>query len=74
VHAEALAIIVVVTADFVFNSWDLEILPYYSIRHIPWCIQKKVYKKYNIFDLLSCAIYASSFRQEDQVSSRWITE
>jgi hypothetical protein len=29
---------VAVTADFVFNRWDLEILPYYRIRHIPWCI------------------------------------
>jgi hypothetical protein len=35
VHAEAL----VVTADFVFNRWDLEILPYYQIRHIPWCVR-----------------------------------
>jgi hypothetical protein len=31
-HAEALA-------DFVFNPWDLEILPYYRIRHITWCVR-----------------------------------
>jgi hypothetical protein len=37
VHAEALAVMVAVTADFVFNRWDLEILSYYRIRHIPWC-------------------------------------
>jgi hypothetical protein len=35
VHAEALAVMVAVTADLVFNHWDLEILPYYRIRHIP---------------------------------------
>jgi hypothetical protein len=29
---------VAVTADFMFNRWDLAILPYYHIRHIPWCI------------------------------------
>jgi hypothetical protein len=28
VHAEALAVMVAVTADFVFNRWDLEILLY----------------------------------------------
>jgi hypothetical protein len=28
---------VAVTADFVFNRWDLEILPYYRIRHISLC-------------------------------------
>jgi hypothetical protein len=28
---------VAVTADFVFNRWDLEILAYYRIRHTPWC-------------------------------------
>jgi hypothetical protein len=33
VHTEAL----VVMADFVFNSWALEILPYNHIRHI-WCV------------------------------------
>jgi hypothetical protein len=38
VPAEALAIMVAVMADFVFNRWDLEILPYYPIRHIPWCV------------------------------------
>jgi hypothetical protein len=37
VHAEALAVMVVVTTDFIFNSWDLEILLYYCIRHLPWC-------------------------------------
>jgi hypothetical protein len=37
-HAEVLAVMVAVTADFVFNRWDLE-LPYYRIRHIPWCIR-----------------------------------
>jgi hypothetical protein len=37
VHAEALAVMVAVTADFVFNCWDLEILPYYRIWHMPWC-------------------------------------
>jgi hypothetical protein len=36
-HAEALAVMIAVTADFVFNRWDFEILPYYRIRHIPWC-------------------------------------
>jgi hypothetical protein len=25
-------------ADFVFNRYDLEILPYCHIRHIPWCV------------------------------------
>jgi hypothetical protein len=35
VHAEALAVMVAVRADFMFNRWDLEILPYYRIRHIP---------------------------------------
>jgi hypothetical protein len=39
VHAEALAVMVAVTADFMFNRWDLEILPYYPIRHIPWCVR-----------------------------------
>jgi hypothetical protein len=29
---------VAVTADFVFNRWDLEILPYYRIPRIPWCV------------------------------------
>jgi hypothetical protein len=31
VQAEALAVMVAVTADFVFNGWDLEFLPYYRI-------------------------------------------
>jgi hypothetical protein len=39
VHAEALAVMVALTADFVLNLWDLETLPYYSIRHIPWCVR-----------------------------------
>jgi hypothetical protein len=39
VHVEALAVMVAVTADFVFNRWDLEILPYYRIRHKPWCVR-----------------------------------
>jgi hypothetical protein len=39
VYAEVLAVMVAVTADFVFNRWDLEILPYYRIRHIPWCVR-----------------------------------
>jgi hypothetical protein len=39
VHAEALAINVAVTADFMFNRWDLEILPCYHIRHIPWHVR-----------------------------------
>jgi hypothetical protein len=30
---------VAVTADFMFNRWDLEILPCYHIRHIPWCVR-----------------------------------
>jgi hypothetical protein len=30
--------IVAVTADLMFNCWDLEILPNY-IRHISWCIR-----------------------------------
>jgi hypothetical protein len=40
VHDEALAVIVAVTADFLFNRRDLEILPYYRIRHIrvSWCV------------------------------------
>jgi hypothetical protein len=29
---------VAVTADFMFNRWDLDVLPYYRIRHIPWCV------------------------------------
>jgi hypothetical protein len=32
VHAEALAVMVAVTADFVFNLWDLEIMPNTVIR------------------------------------------
>jgi hypothetical protein len=39
VHTEALAVKVAVMADFVFNRWDLEILPYYHIRHIPCCVR-----------------------------------
>jgi hypothetical protein len=39
VHAEALAVMVAVTADFVFNRWDLEIFPYHRIQHIPWCVR-----------------------------------
>jgi hypothetical protein len=35
----SLAVIVAVTADFVFNRWDLEIIPYYRIRYIPWCVR-----------------------------------
>jgi hypothetical protein len=27
---------VAVAVDFVFNHWDLELFPYYRIRHIPW--------------------------------------
>jgi hypothetical protein len=38
-HTEALAVMVAVMADFVFNCWDLEILPYYHIQHIPWCVR-----------------------------------
>jgi hypothetical protein len=38
-HAEALTVMVALTADFVFNRWDLEILPCYRIRHIPWCVR-----------------------------------
>jgi hypothetical protein len=38
VQAEALAVIIAVTADSVFNRWDLEILPNYRIRYIPWCV------------------------------------
>jgi hypothetical protein len=34
-----LAVMVAVTADFMFNHWDLEILPYYCIGHIPWCVR-----------------------------------
>jgi hypothetical protein len=33
VHAEAFAVMVAVKADFAFNPWDLEILPYYRIRY-----------------------------------------
>jgi hypothetical protein len=29
-------------ADFVFNHWDLEILLYYRIWHIPWCVRYHV--------------------------------
>jgi hypothetical protein len=32
VHAEALAVLVAITADFVLNRWNLEILLYYRIR------------------------------------------
>jgi hypothetical protein len=39
VHAETLAVMVAVMADFVFNHWDLEILPYYHIWHIPWRVR-----------------------------------
>jgi hypothetical protein len=39
VQVEALAVMVAVTADFVFNRWHLEILWYYCIRHIPWCVR-----------------------------------
>jgi hypothetical protein len=38
-NAEALAVMIAVTADFVFNRWDLEILPYYRIQDIPWCVR-----------------------------------
>jgi hypothetical protein len=38
-HAEEFAVMVVVTADFIFNRWDLEILPCYRIRHIQWCVR-----------------------------------
>jgi hypothetical protein len=38
-HAEALAVMVALTADFVFNRWDLETLPYYRIRHISCCVR-----------------------------------
>jgi hypothetical protein len=38
VHTEALAVMVGVMADFMFNWWDLEILPYYRIQHMPWCV------------------------------------
>jgi hypothetical protein len=33
---------VAVKADFLFNRWDLEILPYYRIRHIPWGVRYHV--------------------------------
>jgi hypothetical protein len=41
VYAGVLAVIVAVTADFVFNRWDLEILPYYRIRliRVLWCVR-----------------------------------
>jgi hypothetical protein len=42
VHDEALAVNVAVTDDFVFNHWDLEILSYYRIWHIPWCVRYNV--------------------------------
>jgi hypothetical protein len=38
VHAEALAVMVAVTADFVFNRWELEIQPFDRNRQIPWCV------------------------------------
>jgi hypothetical protein len=38
VHTEALAILVAVTTDFILNHWNLEILLYYRIWHIPWCV------------------------------------
>jgi hypothetical protein len=38
VHVEALVVTVAVTADFMFNRLDLETIPYYRIRHIPWCV------------------------------------
>jgi hypothetical protein len=34
-NAEALPVMVTVTADFMLNCWVLEILPYYHIQHIP---------------------------------------
>jgi hypothetical protein len=39
VHAEKIAVTVAVTSNFVFNRWDLEILPYYRIRHTPWFVR-----------------------------------
>jgi hypothetical protein len=33
---------VAVMADFVFNCWDLEILLYYRIQHISWCVRYHV--------------------------------
>jgi hypothetical protein len=39
VHAEALDVMVAVTADLLFNRWDLEILTYYRIWHVLWCIR-----------------------------------
>jgi hypothetical protein len=39
VHAEALAVMLAVTADFVFNRWDFKIFPYYRIRHVTWCVR-----------------------------------
>jgi hypothetical protein len=39
VHTETLPVMVAVTADFMFNCWDLEIFPYYRIRHIALCVR-----------------------------------
>jgi hypothetical protein len=48
---------VAVTADFVLNRWDLEILPYYRIRHIPWCVSYHAQNLIQvIYVLLSCII------------------
>jgi hypothetical protein len=38
-HAETLAVMAAATADFVFNRLDLEILRYYRILGILWCIR-----------------------------------
>jgi hypothetical protein len=40
VHAESFAVLVAVTADFVFNRWDLEI-QYILVRAIPSCFRLK---------------------------------
>jgi hypothetical protein len=39
VHAEALAVVVAIMADFVLNRWNSEILQYCHIRHIPGCVR-----------------------------------
>jgi hypothetical protein len=39
VYAEALAILVAITADIAFNRRNLETLLYYYIQHIPWCFR-----------------------------------
>jgi hypothetical protein len=42
VHVKALVVLIAITAEFVLNRWNLEILLYYRIRHLPWCVRYHV--------------------------------